>query len=116
MIYDKSLYTSPDAMLDAGMIYDQSQSLDQNTINENLKNEALYFTSVAVSVASTAANIVSISNAKITANHVLARCEWAAPGNITSDVTWTTAAGSLTLNGTCSTATTANILLVKKQN
>lgn len=74
----------------------------------------LYFTSVAV--AATTGDIASISNAKITADHVLAECVFANPSAITTDVTWTTTAGSLVLNGTCTVATTANIVLVKKNN
>lgn len=75
---------------------------------------ALWFTAVAVSA--TTGDIATISNSAITANHVLGRIEWANPSYITTDVTWTTSAGSLVLNGTASSATTANILLVLKNN
>lgn len=75
---------------------------------------ALYFTSVAVSA--TTGDIVTVSNAAITADHVLAECVFANPSAITTNVTWTTASGSLVLNGTCTAATTANIVLVKKNN
>ena len=75
---------------------------------------ALWFTAVAVSA--TTGDIATISNSAITANHVLGRIEWANPSYITTDVTWTTSAGSLVLNGTASAATTANILLVLKNN
>lgn len=71
----------------------------------------LYLTNVAVSA--TTGDIATVSNSEITANHVVAECVFANPSAITSDVTWTTAAGSLRLNGTCSTATTANLVLVK---
>ena len=75
---------------------------------------ALWFTNVAISA--TTGDIATISNSAITANHVLGRIEWANPPYITTDVTWTTSAGSLVLNGTASAATTANILLVLKNN
>lgn len=75
---------------------------------------ALWFTAVAVSA--TTGDIATISNSAITADHVLGRIEWANPSYITTDVTWTTSAGSLVLNGTASAATTANILLVLKNN
>ena len=75
---------------------------------------ALYFTGVAISA--TTGDIASISNAKITADHVVAECIFASPSAITTDVTWTTSAGSLVLNGACSAATTADIVLVKKSN
>lgn len=67
-------------------------------------------------VAATTGDILTISNAKITANHIVAECVWGDPSAITSDVTCTTSAGSLVLNGTCETATTATILLVYKTN
>ena len=75
---------------------------------------ALYFTSVAVSA--TTGDIATVSNAAITADHVVASVVFASPSSITTDVTWTTATGSLTLNGTCSSATTADVILVKKTN
>ena len=84
------------------------------SLNEALSNKVLYLTSVAC--AATTGNFASVSNAAITADHVLAECVFANPAVIISDVTWTSAAGSLTLNGTCASATTANIVLVKKDN
>ena len=75
---------------------------------------ALYFSGQACSALT--GNFCTISNANITANHVVAEAVFANPSAITTDVTWTTANGSLVLNGTCSTATTVNIVLVKKNN
>ena len=75
---------------------------------------ALWFTNIAISA--TTGDIATISNSAITADHVLGRIEWTNPSYITTDVTWTTSAGSLVLNGTASAATTANILLVLKNN
>ena len=75
---------------------------------------ALYFTSVTVSA--TTGNIATVSNAAITEDHVVASVVFANSNYITTDVSWTTSSGSLVLNGTCSTATTCNIVLVKKNN
>lgn len=75
---------------------------------------ALYFTNVAISA--TTGDIATVSNSKITADHVVAEVTFANPSAITTDVSWTTASGSLVLNGTCSSATTAAIVLVKKNN
>lgn len=85
-------------------------------LNTALSNtaSALYFTSVACSA--TTGNFATKSDANITANHVVVSIEYANPSAITSDVTWTTASGSVTLNGTCASATTANLVLVKKDN
>ena len=75
---------------------------------------ALYFTSVAVSA--TTGDIATVSNVAITADHVVANIAFANSSAITTEVTWTTSSGSLVLNGTCTTATTADIVLVKKSN
>ena len=75
---------------------------------------ALYFTSVAISAMT--GNFATVSNAAITSDYVLANITWANSNYITSDVTWTTANGSLTLNGTCASATTADVVLVLKNN
>lgn len=84
-------------------------------IYTNTKNDILYFTAVTCT-ATTSGNFVNFSNASITADHVLAECIFADPKAITSNGTWTTTAGNIKLNGTCSTATTANLVLVKKDN
>lgn len=76
--------------------------------------KALYLTSVACSAMT--GDFASVSNDAITADHVVIECIFASPGAIKSWVTWTTAAGSLVLNGTCSAATTADIVLVVKHN
>ena len=75
---------------------------------------ALYYQNVAI--AARTGDIATISNDAITVDHVVAECVFANPSAITTDVTWTTASGSLILNGTCTAATTVNIVLVKKNN
>lgn len=84
------------------------------SLNGAINDKILYFTSQAVSA--TTGNILDISNAKITADYVLLEYTFAVPQNITTDLTWTTSAGHFILNGTCSSATTANITLGKKGN
>ena len=84
------------------------------TIADEIENRCLFFTGVTVSA--TTGTILSKSDSRITADHVVASCVWTNPSYITTDVTWTTAAGSLTMTGTCSTETTAAIILVKKNN
>lgn len=85
-----------------------------NEHESDIANKVLYLTSVTVSA--TTGDIVSVSNSAITANHVLAECVFANPDYITTSVTWTTASGSLKLNGTCSSSTTCNVVLIKKDN
>lgn len=96
--------------------YDSSASAMKKILVSNAKfgGGALYFTSVAC--AATTGNFATVSNANITANHVVVSVEYANPSAITSDVTWTTASGSVTLNGTCASATTCSIVLVEKDN
>lgn len=74
----------------------------------------LYFKDVPCSA--TTGDFASINNSAITSSHVVTSCIFADSSAITTDVTWTTADSQLTLNGTCTAATTANIILVKKNN
>lgn len=78
------------------------------------KNNILYYTGVTCSA--TTGNFVNYSQTAITANHVLLDVQFARPDYITSDFTWTTAAGNIKLNGTCKTATTCYLVLGLKQN
>lgn len=75
---------------------------------------ALYFTDVPVTAQT--GDIATVSNSKITADHVVAELSFSTPAAVTSAVTWTTSNGSLILNGTCTAATTATVVLVKKFN
>lgn len=99
-----------------GTMLDNDKTLDTNitSLNEALTKQTLYFTNVACSA--TTGNFATVSDANISADHVVVECTFANPSAITTDVTWTTANGSLTLNGTCASATTANITLSKKGN
>ena len=87
---------------------------DVSALEDAAEGKVLYFTNVAISA--TTGDIATILNSAITADHVLVEITWASPRRIRSDVTWTTANGSLTLNGTCAAATTADITLIKKDN
>lgn len=76
--------------------------------------KVLYLTGLAC--AATSGDFTNYSNSEITARHVVTECVFANPSSITTDVTWTTTNGNLTLNGTCASATTVNLVLVKKDN
>lgn len=89
-------------------------NLKDATARDAITNKVLYLTSIAVSAGT--GDIATVSNAAITADHVVAELVFANPNWIYSDITWTTASGSLTLNGKCYSATTANIVLIKKDN
>lgn len=66
-----------------------------------------------ISIASFSSFPRTVSNAAITANMRVIECVFGTPSAITSDVTWTTAAGKLTLSGSISGSTTAEITLIK---
>lgn len=87
---------------------------DISDIETAIANKVLRFDSVAVSA--TTGDIATVSDSRITADHVVVECVWGNSSYITTDVTATTAAGSLTLNGTATAATTATVTLVKKDN
>ena len=77
--------------------------------------DVLQFTAQAIS-AGTNQQILSISNTSVTEDHVLARIEFTDPAYITAAGSWSTTAGSFTLTGTATAATTANVLLIRKGN
>ena len=98
----------------SGELEGKAEESEVSSLNSALAKQTLYFTSVAC--AATTGNFATVSNANISADHVVVECTFANPAAITTDVSWTTANGSLTLNGTCASATTANITLSKKGN
>lgn len=65
-----------------------------------------------ISVASFSSFPQTISNSAITAGMRVVNCVWGTPLAITGDVSWTTADGSLTLSGSISGSTTAEIDLI----
>lgn len=104
-------------------------SLDHDTFIGNINDldsrkadtakEIMYFASQTVSVASNAQIMripASGTNSNITTNTVVLECTFAAPSNITSDVSWQSYAGYITFSGTCTSATTANVTLGQKGN
>ena len=79
------------------------------------RSDLLWFSAVTVS-AGTGQQILSLSDSAITAEHVAARIEFADPAYITEGYAWATTAGKLTVTGSATAATTANILLIRKGN
>lgn len=103
-------------LVESGAVYTETSGIKTRVTNLETQatNKVLYLTGVAC--AATTGNFVSKSDSNITANHVVASVEYANPSAITTDVTWTTANGRVKLNGTCASATTCSIVLVKKDN
>lgn len=77
-----------------------------------------YFQNQAVSA--TTGQIMRIpasgSNSNINANTVVLECNFVNPSAISTDVTWTSYSGYIVFNGTCTSATTANVTLGQKNN
>lgn len=87
----------------------------QNLLKPYVDKGTLHFSGQACSA--TTGNFCTVSNANITADYVVVECRFSKPYVIASNVTWTTANGSVTLNGTCTDATcTATITLSRKGN
>lgn len=84
-------------------------------VRGELAKEIMYFPSQACS-AVTNAEIFRITNANITSDTVVLECTFAAPANITSNVTWTSYTGYIAFTGTCTAGTTANVTLGQKGN
>ena len=113
LILNNILYRVTVAISSGGTITPNTNCV-QTTVGDEISNNVLRFDSVAVSA--TTGDIATVSDSRITADHVVVECVWGNPSYITTNVTATTAAGSLTLNGTATAATTATVTLVKKDN
>lgn len=113
LTYNGYLYRVTTAIASGGTIKPGTNCV-QTTVGDEVANNCLRFENVAVSA--TTGDIATITDARITGDHVVVECGWGNASAITTDVTCTTSAGSAVLNGTCTTATTATVTLVKKDN
>ena len=113
LILNNLLYRVAAAIASGGTIT-VGTNVVQTTVGDEVANNCLRFENVTVSA--TTGDIATITDARITADHVVAECVWGNASAITTDVTCTTSAGSLVLNGTCTAATTVTVTLVKKCN
>lgn len=113
LVLNNLLYRVTAAIASGGTITPGTNCV-QTTVGDEVANNCLRFENVTVSA--TTGDIATITDARITADHVVAECVWGNASAITTDVTCTTSAGSLVLNGTCTAATTVTVTLVKKCN
>ena len=120
LTYNGTLYKVTAAISSGGTITVGTNVAQTNVgaelgnIEATITDKVLRFDNLAVSAGT--GNIATKNDSAITADHVVVECVWGNPSYITTDVTATTTAGSLVLNGTCTTATTATVTLVKKDN
>ena len=83
------------------------------------KTNILYFPAQTVSVASSAQIMripASGTDSRISTDTVVLECNFANLGSITSAVSWTSYSGYIEFSGTCTSATTANVVLGTKGN
>ena len=113
LTYNGYLYRVTTAIASGGTISPGTNCV-QTTVGDEVANYCLRFENVAVSAAT--GDIATITDARITTDHVLAYIEWGNSTAISTDCTLTTSAGSVVINGTCTAATTVTVTLVKKCN
>lgn len=87
-------------------------------VQGELAKQILYFYEQSTTTTSTATTeFCNISDARITADTVVLNLEFTVPSAITSGVSWTTAAGYISLKGICTSSTCkVNIVLGQKGN
>ena len=94
-------------------------NIKDETARASIANKVLYYSTQPVNVA-TSAQIMRIpssgTDSNITSDTVLLECEFANKNYITANVTWTSYTGYITFVGTCTAATTANVVLGTKGN
>lgn len=90
---------------------------DVDTLQTDMasKSSVTYFASQTVSAVSNA-EILRITDASITTDTVVLGCIFADPSYVSGDVTWTSYAGYISFIGTCTVATTADVILGTKIN
>ena len=97
-----------------------ADSSDTYANKPNANATIRYYTSQAVAAGSNTTIMRipagSATDPNITTDTVVLDCTFAAPANITSNITWTSYAGYINFVGSCSASTTANVTLGRKGN
>ena len=99
--------------------WDASHVMQVLTMDEVKNAKNMYLVQRTVNAASNAQIMripTSGTDSRITTNTIVLSCIFADPSKITSDVSWTSNAGYVTFNGTCTASTTADVILVQKGN
>jgi hypothetical protein len=92
-------------------------NVTRTTVANEISNRVLWWQSKSISsTGGSSGTLLTITDPRITADHVMDKCVLANPSLLTSDITCTTSAGQAVLTGTTTAATTAEIKLVKKDN
>ena len=119
LTYDGYLYKVTTAIASGGTIVVSGAGVNvvQTNVGKEIKNRELWYPTQAIaSTSGSAGTLATITDARITADHVLTKFVAANSSYITSDITCTTSAGQAVITGTSTAATTAEIVLTKKDN
>jgi hypothetical protein len=114
LVYNKLLYKVTAAISQGGTIT-PGTNIVQTTVGDENKNRFLWYESHSVIVGTNSA-IVTITDPRITADHIMTKFVPADSSKITTGLSCTTSAGQAVITGTCTSATTAEIVLEKKDN
>ena len=116
LIYNSFLYRVTTAIASGGTINTGTGgNVVQTTVGEEEANRELWFGSETVYAQSTTGTIVTITDSRITADHILTKFV-AEPNYVTSGISCTTTEGQAIITGTCSAQTSAEIMLTRKSN
>lgn len=116
LVLNNHLYRVTAAIASGGTITPGTNCV-QTTVGDEVANNVLWWSSQAIASTSGASGtLLTLTDSRITADHVLVKFEPSDPSAIISDVTCTTSAGQAIFTGASTSATTAEVLLIKKDN
>ena len=116
LVLEDVLYRVTVAIASGGTIT-VGTNVEATTVGDEIANRVLWLSSQAIaSTSGSAGTLATITDARITADHVMVKFVPANSSYITSAVTCTTSAGQAVITGTSTAATTAEIVLEKKDN
>jgi len=116
LVLNNHLYRVTAAIASGGTIT-VGTNVVRTTVGDEVANNVLWWSSQAIASTSGASGtLLTITDSRITADHVLVKFEPSDPSAITSDVTCTTSAGQAVFTGVSTSAITAEIMLSKKDN
>ena len=116
LVLNNLLYRVTAAIASGGTIT-VGTNVVRTTVGDEVANNVLWWSSQAIASTSGASGtLLTITDSRITADHVLDKFMPSNPSAITSDVTCTTSAGQAIFTGVSTSAITAEIKLSKKDN
>lgn len=108
--YKGNKYTGPTLNLGAGGL-----TTDEKSIVGGINEINSLYKVLQIDMASFSSLPQTVTDSRITADHVVVNSVLGTPSAQTGEWTWTTAAGSLTISGTINGTTTMTLYLAVKQ-